>query len=663
LNFVFTVLKVALGLGFVVFIHELGHFLLAKWNGVKVEKFSIGFGPTLLGFRRGETEYVLAALPLGGFVKMLGEGQEETDVKSSDPRAFPNKSVGARMAIISAGVIMNLIFGMFCFAYYFGQEHEEQAAVIGAVVGGSPAYTAGVRAGDAIVAIDDRVNPSFMGVKRRVALSGSGQKVRLQIKRPGRDDLIETEIQPRRELTGDAPTLGIRPGYSLSVYDFKAPPGMASPPTFPALELAERESKSDILVAAGPEGQPAEPIASPQEYEKLLERYPEKPIVHVIERRPIGPSDVAAKPPAVRTELTLPPNYFVDFGIRFELDPISAIGSGSPAAAADFRVGDRIVKVNDSEDFDPLRLPARCFQNAGKPMAFEVERLDASGAQKRLTITVTPDDTPYRLGLVLPNEPVDIPGLGFCFPLRNRVSAVRSDSPAARAGIKAGDSINSMTLPPRKPVAGAAAASYDRAETIKIDELNPGWYSALSFLQSRPIQEVELTVNGGTKPVTVTPEIDKTWPNPDRGLRLLDAVRKRPAQNFVASIKSGYYETLDNIAEFYATIRGLATRRVSPKNLGGPILIAQVAYSFADSGLTDLILFLGVISVNLAVLNFLPIPPLDGGQMVFLAAEKIRGRPLPDSALIAGTYVGLLFVLCLMIFVTYQDVFRLFHWL
>ena len=108
LNFVLNIAKVALGLGFVIFIHELGHFLLAKWNGVKVEKFSIGFGPTLFGWRRGETEYVLAALPLGGFVKMLGEGPDEQESKSTDPRAYPNKSVSARMAIISAGVIMNL---------------------------------------------------------------------------------------------------------------------------------------------------------------------------------------------------------------------------------------------------------------------------------------------------------------------------------------------------------------------------------------------------------------------------------------------------------------------------------------------------------------------------------------------------------------------------
>ena len=115
-----NILKVAVGLGFVIFIHELGHFLLAKWNGVKVEKFSIGFGRTLVGFRRGETEYVLAAIPLGGFVKMLGEGPEDQASKSTDPRAYPNKSVWARMAIISAGVIMNVFLGLACFASAYG---------------------------------------------------------------------------------------------------------------------------------------------------------------------------------------------------------------------------------------------------------------------------------------------------------------------------------------------------------------------------------------------------------------------------------------------------------------------------------------------------------------------------------------------------------------
>ena len=105
-------------------------------------------------------------------------------------------------------------------------------------------------------------------------------------------------------------------------------------------------------------------------------------------------------------------------------------------------------------------------------------------------------------------------------------------------------------------------------------------------------------------------------------------------------------------------LRSLVQGRVSHKGLGGPILIANVAYERAASSFTDLVHFLGFLSINLAVLNFLPIPPLDGGQMIFLIAEKIRGRPLPDSALIAGTYLGLVLVLCLMVFVLFQDVAR-----
>src|SRR5262249_45461734 len=138
------ILMVVVGLGFVIFWHELGHFLLAKRNDVRVLTFSIGFGPVLVSWRQGlgfrffrssaqeyeelhrsdregrlerdlsavgETEYVLSAVPLGGFVKMLGEAAEEAS-KTTDPRAFSNKGVAARMAIISAGVIMNVILGM-----------------------------------------------------------------------------------------------------------------------------------------------------------------------------------------------------------------------------------------------------------------------------------------------------------------------------------------------------------------------------------------------------------------------------------------------------------------------------------------------------------------------------------------------------------------------
>ncbi len=109
----------------------------------------------------------------------------------------------------------------------------------------------------------------------------------------------------------------------------------------------------------------------------------------------------------------------------------------------------------------------------------------------------------------------------------------------------------------------------------------------------------------------------------------------------------------------YATIWSLVQGRVSPKGLAGPIGIAEIAYASAGAGLSDLIRFFGTLSINLAVLNFLPIPPLDGGQMVYLFAEKIRGRPLPESALSAGMMLGMSLLLCLIVFVFYQDIARI----
>src|SRR5260221_7327225 len=105
---VLSFLLVALGLGLVIFIHELGHFAVAKWCGVKVERFSIGFGPVLWKVTRGETEYALSAIPFGGYVKMLGQDDADpgqlTDEKiAKDPRSYTAKTVPQRIAIISAG--------------------------------------------------------------------------------------------------------------------------------------------------------------------------------------------------------------------------------------------------------------------------------------------------------------------------------------------------------------------------------------------------------------------------------------------------------------------------------------------------------------------------------------------------------------------------------
>lgn len=141
-------------LGILVFFHELGHFLMARRTGVKVLKFSLGFGPKLIGRRIGETEYLVSSVPLGGYVKLLGEDPTEETVPGDEARSFSNQTVGKRMAIVLAGPIFNLILAAFIFVILFMVGIPLLTTEIGEVIEGSPAMKAGILPGDKIVAIN-----------------------------------------------------------------------------------------------------------------------------------------------------------------------------------------------------------------------------------------------------------------------------------------------------------------------------------------------------------------------------------------------------------------------------------------------------------------------------------------------------------------------------
>ncbi len=198
-------------LGVLVFVHELGHFLLARWNGVRVLTFSLGFGPKLLKVTRGGTEYCISAIPLGGYVKMAGETPD--DPRSGARDEFLSKSKWQRFQILIAGPAMNLLLavGLMTFVIWDGATQpafEQRAPVVGRVLEGSPAEKAGIQPGDVILSFADREVNTWQALQMRV-VPRANREVPIVISRDGarQQFTVVPEAQTKYEI-GD---LGIAP--------------------------------------------------------------------------------------------------------------------------------------------------------------------------------------------------------------------------------------------------------------------------------------------------------------------------------------------------------------------------------------------------------------------------------------------------------------------
>ena len=666
---------VVVGIGFVIFIHELGHFLVAKWAGVKVEMFSIGFGPTLVSWRKGfgfrfgstakeyaarlnasedeaalteaqalygETEYSLRALPLGGFVLMLGEDPGGEEAKTTDPRAFQNKPVGARMAILAAGVIMNMIFGVACATWTYMRGKLEIPAVVGAVVAGQPAYEAGIQPGDEILAIDGRPDITFQDLTQTVQTSASGHRLKIEIKRKGEAGPVVLEIEPRRAPSAGGPTLGVTMPGSLKL--FSKPP--------PPKGLVANETETDRVVAIGPEGETPSPVADLPELEAILSRYRDRPLTIVAERGPTEP-DPEAK--STKVEAVVPPRLRVDFGMRMTPGPIVAIRPDSPASLAGFRVGDRIVSVAGRDDFDPTQLPEIASASAGKPMVVEVSR----GPDVTSRIEVTPTDAPIGIESYQDFEPLDVPGLGLAMAIEPRVAAVVPGSPADKAKIRVGDVVKSVRVGDPQAEGAKPGAAPSWSKPLVLEATKATWPAILDAVQFAPVP-VEFDL-GKAAPVVLEPVPVPGRFATMRGLKFQTLTRMLPPQPFLTAVRRGLRDTKDMSLSIFALIRNMIQGRTGLESGGSILKIADIGFTTAKfGGLEAFLTFLGLLSVNLAVMNILPIPPLDGGQIAFLVAEKVRGRPLPESALAYPKIIGLILLLGLILLFFFKDLISYF---
>jgi regulator of sigma E protease len=200
-----------------VLVHEFGHFLVAKWAGIRVEEFGIGFPPRLFGIKRGETLYSINLLPIGGFVRMPGENGETTDEAGTyDPRSFAAKSAGKRAAVLLAGVTMNLILAVVLFTAAEAVGQVQYPAVIRAVEQNSPAQAAGLRAGDRILAINGQPVKYFADVindTNNAILNANPNAATvpldLVVQHPGSGAPVTLTVQARVHHTPDQGAMGI----------------------------------------------------------------------------------------------------------------------------------------------------------------------------------------------------------------------------------------------------------------------------------------------------------------------------------------------------------------------------------------------------------------------------------------------------------------------
>jgi regulator of sigma E protease len=195
-NATITILAIIWVIGILVFIHELGHFLVAKLSGVKVLTFSLGFGPKLIGKRIGETEYRISALPLGGYVRPLGDNPREKVPKGEEKRAFLQQSVTKRMAIAAAGPLANFFLAVLIYSLVFsiGIPIPVNTPVVGEVAAGFPAQKAGVQPGDVILKVDEEEITQWVDLPSIIPKS-EGKEIQLTIKRG--KEVITIRVTPR----------------------------------------------------------------------------------------------------------------------------------------------------------------------------------------------------------------------------------------------------------------------------------------------------------------------------------------------------------------------------------------------------------------------------------------------------------------------------------
>jgi len=694
------VIYALIGISIIIFIHEAGHFLAAKRVGVRVERFAVGFDPLVRGrplrfftIRWGETEYVLGMIPFGGYVKLAGgEMMLEPDAKPA-PDELPGKSVGARALVFVAGSLMNIVSAFFFFMIAFTLGVPFPAAEVGVVEPGTPAWEAGLKPGDKILSLDGTPTEDFIDIKLAVALGSTSKSIDLEVARPGKDGSTENlnlAVTPRWDAARGFNVIGIGPADSRIL-------GKPEPDS-PAARAGLRAGDEIVGLELNGNRLPHLPVsllrfafrdfvlrrAEPFRLEvardgkrEWIDIIPEKPKDarkrsqigvapipgNIVRKVQVGsdalevfqPGDrllaVGGRPfywvahllfanelPADELELKILSrdnqerltrvgrDAFLEWNLKSEIfwadhsAIVGKVGTEAPLARAGLRPGDIIQMVNGEACYSPADFETLL----SKP--------DLGDLQTALVTVLRDGETVSRQIAARSLRDSE----GVTWETMPRIDPTRG-GPAEKVGILAGAKV--LTLEGKRLYSWGdmvqAVQSIDPDTTIEI-----GWVSATG-------EKEKGRISVGLEPVALVGLPIKPF---EKTLRV----------SALESIRVGAKKIVQTAKQIFLTLRSLISRELSAKNLSGPVGITHLLTKVAEQeNIATLIYWLALISVNLGIFNLLPFPILDGGHLLFLAIEKIKGSPVSVTVQDWAMRVAFLLIIFLAVFVTFNDLKRL----
>jgi regulator of sigma E protease len=527
-------------LGLLIFVHELGHFLVAKYFGVKVETFSLGFGKKIFSYKKGDTDYCISIIPLGGYVKMFGDELGSDIPEDLKKLSFTHKPLLQRMAIVLAGPVMNFLFAIAIFALIGWMGEEVRAPKIGDVTATSEAFLRGFRSGDTILAVDGKKLQTWDEFQSYIN-EKNNQSVSVEVLRENSTQQITLQVTPV----------------------LKANPNI----------LSTKEFVGDID----------------------------------------GLSFLSAAPVV---------------GIRY----------GSVAHKAGLKTGDLIVSINNYPISFFRELENVLITKFKEPIEIAVKR---TVAEKVEDVIVRLPEGMYSSLSSIGAEPADL----FLYK-------VVDNSPAKSAGLMMGDrilKINSEAVTKWENVL-QSIKSYSGSGIVPIEVEREG--KVISF-EITPKMTAQMTQQGAEEKrytIGIVPWIQMAAP----------ALIQLPSAGLFEGVKKGFDKTVEVTNMTIISFLRLIQAKISPKNIGGVISIGQAASETFQIGIRQFLQMMAIISVNLFILNLLPIPVLDGGHLLFFIIEGLKGAPLSMRKMEIAQQVGLVLLMSLMVFALFNDFSRLF---